>query len=80
MLHQTRSQWVVVPGQVKGENVSLQQVIGHHVVHDWGLSTRGDAGVGQAQDAVKLGYHKVLAWLVGAQSNLLVGDLNASHL
>lgn len=70
----------VIPGKVEREDVVIQQVLRDHVVHDGSLSSSGDAGVGQAQDAVKLGHHKVLTRLVCAQTNLLVGDHNAANL
>lgn len=70
----------VLPGQVESEYVGIQQVLRHHVVHDRGLSSSWDSGVGQAKDAVELGHHKVLARLVCAQTNLLVIDHNPANL
>lgn len=70
----------VVPGQVESKYVSIQKVLRHHVIHDWSLSSSGQRWVGQPKDAVKLGDHKVLTWLVCAQTNLLVCDHDATNL
>ena len=77
-----QSTWHVawIPGEVESENVLIQQVLIDHVVHDRGLSSGWDGGVGQAHDAIKLGHNKVLTGLVSAQTNLLVGDGDASNL
>lgn len=71
---------LVVPGKIESKNVAAQQVLRHHVVHDGSLLSSRDSWVRQAEDAVKLGHHKVLARLVCAQTDLLVRDHNPTNL
>lgn len=71
---------VRLPGHVEGEHVGLQQTLLDHGVHDRRLLPSRDGWVGKAQDPVKVGHHKVLTRLVGADAHLLVGDDDASEL
>ena len=75
-----RSLVTVIPGEIERKYVGTQQVLRNHVVHDGSLSSSGDAWVGQAEDAVKLGNHKVLTRFICAQTDLLVVDHNATNL
>ena len=69
-----------LPGQVEGEHVGLQEALLHHSVHDGRLLSGGDGGVSQTQDPIEVGHHEVLTRLVGADTDFLVGDDDASEL
>lgn len=70
----------VSPVQVEGEDVLLHLLLAHDVVKDRRHPVHRDAGVGHAQDAVKLGRDESDSWLLDGLSENLLVHVNISNL
>lgn len=66
--------------QIDCKQVLLEETLLYHVVHNGCLTAGGNGWVSQAKDSAKLSHHKVLTWLVGAQTNLLTRNGDARQL
>lgn len=64
------------PVKVEGEDVLFYQLLFHQVVKDRQHVVDRDAGISQAQDAIKLGRNKDDTWLLGGLSKGLLTDFD----
>lgn len=66
--------------QIDAKEILFQQTLLHHVVHKGHGIASSKRCVGQTKNSIKWSLQEGLAWLVSAQTNLLIGDLDASKL